>query len=111
MHTIKVEFEEGAKIQEIISAIEDIIGDSAHQILAELIKMNQEEILEFIDALLVIKKNLSLRTSEMEVWKEEENHEGNQMNNSHNLLTPDEIEEILKELEEQVEITKDCSEI
>jgi hypothetical protein len=75
MLATKVDFEKDTKIHEINSALVEIIGDSAHEILMKLRKMNQEELAEFTNALLVIKKCLSFNTMEMEVWKQKENHE------------------------------------
>jgi hypothetical protein len=85
---------------EIISELELIFGDSVHEIFTKLNAMNKEELIRYADALSAIHNYIVHNQYRLELLNEEED----QSSGHEKILTPDEIDSILEQLELKLEI-------
>jgi hypothetical protein len=87
-------------MKEIISELELIFGDSVHEIITKLNSMSKEELIRYADALSAIHNYIVHNQYRLGLVHEEED----ESNGHEKILTPDEIDSILEQLELKLEI-------
>jgi hypothetical protein len=90
------------QMKEVISELELIFGDSVHEILTKLNSMNKEELIGYADALSAIHNYIVRNQYRLELLNQDEY----QSSGHENILTPEEIDSILEQLELKLEIAE-----